>query len=112
VREVSHGPLRFYAEIHGNGRPEAVDRIEIATVGVDVEEAEKLRTLFELVRDAHLRARPGALRLAVRIEPADPLVYTASGAKRTGILHLSERALHIELPPMPTAARRDSPTLI
>src|SRR5262249_29250294 len=66
VREVSQGPLRFYAEIHGNGRPDAVDRIEIATVGVDVEDAEKLRTLFELVRDAHLRARPAPARRADR----------------------------------------------
>src|SRR5262249_18063502 len=112
VREVSQGPLRFYAEIHGNGRPEAVDRIEIATVGVDVEEAEKLRTLFDLVRDAHLRARAGALRLAVRIEPADPLVYTASGAKRRGILQLPKRALHIELPRMARADGRELYTLI
>ena len=112
VREVSQGPLRFYTEIHGNSRQEAVDRIEIATVGVDVEEAEKLRTLFELVRDAHLRARPGALRLAVRVEPADPLVYTASGAKRTGILRLPERALHIELPRMARGDSRELYTLI
>jgi hypothetical protein len=34
----------------------------------------------------------------VRIEPADTLRYTASGAKRCGILRVPERALHIELP--------------
>jgi len=38
------------------------------------------------------------------VEPADRVVYAASGAKRLGILRLPERALHLELP---RAARRD-----
>jgi len=104
VRDVAQGPLRFYVEIHGNDRAETADRIEIATVGVDAEEAKKLRTLLELVRDAHLRARPPALRLEIRVEPADPVFYAASGAKRGGILRLPQRALHIELP---RGARRE-----
>jgi len=104
VREVSQGPLRFYAEIHGNNRREATERIEIATVGVDSEQAVKLRTLLELIRDAHLRARPPAMRLEIRVEPADSVFYTASGAKGAGILRLPQRALHIELP---RAARRE-----
>ncbi len=112
VREVAQGPLRFYTEIHGNSRRDTVDRIEIATVGVDAEQAGKLRTLLELVRDAHLRARPGATRLAVRVEPADPIVYNASGAKRRGILRLPQRALHIELPRMAREDGRELYTLI
>jgi hypothetical protein len=112
VREVSQGPLRFYAEIHGNNRRDAAERIEIATVGVDREQAVKLRTLLELIRDAHLRARPPALRLEIRVEPADPLVYVASGAKRAGILRLPERALHIELPRVARHEGRELYTLI
>jgi hypothetical protein len=105
VREAAEGPLAFYAEVHGNGRRESATRIEIATVGVDHEQAVRLRTLFELVRDAHLRGSFGpATRLEVLVEPADGLRYTASGAKRDGILRLPERALHIELP---RAARLD-----
>jgi len=104
VEEAAQGPLAFYAEIHGNGRTEAAGRIEIATVGVDRDGAVRLRALFELIRDAHLRGHPGAPRLEVRVEPADPLVYTASGAKRWGILRRPSRALHIELP---RAARHD-----
>lgn len=104
VREVAQGPLRFYTEIHGNSRAETAGLIEIATVGVDAEEARKLRTLLELVRDAHLRARPGAPRLEVRVEPADRVLFTASAAKRAGILRLPHRALHVELP---RAARTD-----
>ncbi len=104
VLETAQGPLVFYVEVHGNNRQESSERIEIATVGVDYAEATKLRTLLELVRDAHVRGHPGAPRLEVLIEPADRVVYGASGAKRLGILRLPERALHVELP---RAARRD-----
>ena len=38
------------------------------------------------------------------MEPADPVFYAASGAKRGGILRLPQRALHIELP---RGARRE-----
>src|SRR5207247_1738635 len=92
VREIAQGPLRFYAEIHGNNRRESANRIEIATVGVDKEYAQRLRALCELVRDAHLRGHAQAPRLEVLVEPADPIFYAASGAKREGILKLPERA--------------------
>jgi len=104
VREAAQGPLRFYAEIHGNNRRQCAGQIEIATVGVDRELALRLRALAELVRDAHLRANPEIDRLDVLIEPADAVTYRASGAKRDGILRLPQRALHIELP---RCARRD-----
>jgi hypothetical protein len=104
VREVAQGPLRVLVEIHGNANRETAGRIEIATVGVDRDEALRLGTLFELVRDAHLATNPEAPSLAVLIEPAGTLRYAASGAKRDGIFRVPERALHIELP---RAARRD-----
>lgn len=98
VREVAQGPLLFYAEIHGNNRRESAERIEIATVGVEREHALRLRALLELIRDAHLGRPSEAPRLHVFVEPADPVRYAASGAKRCGILCVPERALHIELP--------------
>ncbi len=104
VREAAQGPLRLYAEIHGNNRQECAGQIEIATVGVDRELALRLRALAELIRDAHLRANREVQRLDVLIEPVDPVTYRASGAKRDGILRVPERALHIELP---KCARRD-----
>jgi hypothetical protein len=104
VREVAQGPLVFYAEIHGNNHRDAVNQIEIATVGVDRDEAVRLRTLLELIRDAHLRGDHEARRLEILVEPANPVRYGASGAKRDGILRLPQRALHIELP---KAARTD-----
>ena len=104
VRDVAQGPLIFYAEIHGNSHRDAVNQIEIATVGVDRDEALRLRTLLELIRDAHLRANRAAPRFEILVEPANPVRYAASGAKRDGILRLAQRGLHIELP---KAARTD-----
>lgn len=112
VREAAQGPLRFYAEIHGNNRRESANRIEIATVGIDREYAQRLRTLCELIRDAHLRGQAAAARLDVLVEPADPIFYAASGAKRDGILKLPERALHIELPMAARVEFRDVYTAI
>jgi hypothetical protein len=112
VRAVAQGPLRFYAEIHGNNRRESSGRIEIATVGVDREYALRLRVLCELIRDAHLRVHAGAPRLEVAVEPADPVFYVASGAKREGILKLPERALHIELPRAARVEFREAYTAI
>jgi hypothetical protein len=104
VREVARGPLVFYAEIHGNNHRDAAGQIEIATVGVDRDEALQLRTLLELIRDAHLLANREAPRLQILVEPASTIRYAASGAKRDGILRVPERAVHIELP---KAARTD-----
>lgn len=104
VLGAAQGALRFFAEIHGNNRAQCAGQIEIATVGIDVELARRLRALAELIRDAHLRAHDDVQRLAVLVEPADDVTYRASAAKREGILRLPERALHIELP---RCARRD-----
>jgi len=96
VREVAQGPLRFYAEIHGNDHRESASRIEIATVGVDREYAARLRALAELIRDAYLRGHAEAPRLDVLVEPADTVA--AAAARRDGVLRLPERAMQIELP--------------
>lgn len=98
VLEAAQGPLRFYAEIDDSNRNECAGQIEIATAGVDREFALRLRTLAELVRDAYLRSNREVQRLDVLIDPVDTIAYRTSGAKRDGILRLSERALHIELP--------------
>jgi hypothetical protein len=112
VREVAQGPIAFYAEIHGNSHPDAANRIEIATVGVDRAEAERLRTLCELIRDAHLRADRAAPRLEILVEPADTIRYAATGAKRAGILRFPRQALHIELPRAARVEWRETYTAI
>jgi len=98
VAAASQGPLRFYVEVHGNGRQESAGRIEIATVGLNRDEAWRLKVLLELVRDVHVRGREGLPRFEVLVEPLDRLHYAASATKEQGVLKTAERALHIELP--------------
>ncbi len=98
VNEVARGPIRLLVELHGSARAESAGRVEIATVGIDRQQAWQLRTLFELIRDAHLRAWPETPRLEVLVEPIDRLRLSATGAKQIGVLRLPQEALHIELP--------------
>lgn len=104
IREAAQGALRFYAEIDGRDGLPCAGQIEIATIGVDRELALRLRALAELIRDAHLRGHQEVPRLDVLIEPVDAVTSRAWGASRDGILRLSERSLHVELPP---CRRRD-----
>jgi hypothetical protein len=98
VMEAAQGQLRLYVELHGNGRRESAAQFEIATVGLGPDDAWRVRTLLELVRDARLRGHPDAPRLVVLVEPIDPIRYPAAGAQQAGILRHPARALHIEIP--------------
>ena len=110
VREVAQGPLNLYVEVHGNVRKESAGSIEIATVGVSREEAWMLKTLFSLIRDAHLGEKPEIPRLDILVEPLDRLYYTASAVKQVGILTLPQRAIHIELPRVARTLGREAYT--
>jgi len=110
VAEVAQGPLRFYVEVHGNGHQDTAGRVEIATVGLTKEDAWRLKTLLELVRDAHLSGQPSAPKLEILIEPVDTLRYTATASKAGGLLGRSDRSLHIELPKVARTTYRDAYT--
>lgn len=110
VSEVAQGPLNLYIEVHGNVRKESAGRIEIATVGVSREDAWMLKTLLELIRDAHLGGRPEIPRLDVLVEPLDQLYYMASAVKQVGIFTLPQRAIHIELPRLARTLGREAYT--
>ena len=112
VAEAAQGPLRFYVEIHGNGHQDTASRVEIATVGITVEEAWRLKTLLGLVRDAHLRSQAEAPKLEIFVEPVDTLRYSASASKSGGLLGRSERSLHIELPKSARTTYRGAYTAI
>jgi hypothetical protein len=110
IAEAAQGPLRFYVEVHGNGHQDTAGRVEIATVGLSKEDAWRLKTLLELVRDAHLRGRPETPKLEILVDPVDTLRYAASASKSGGVLGRSERALHIELPKVARTTYRDAYT--
>lgn len=112
VAEAAQGPLRFYVEIHGNGHQDTAGRVEIATVGLTEEDAWRVKTLLELVRDAHLRGQPDAPKLEILVEPVDALRYSASASKSDGLLGRSEKALHIELPKVARTTHREAYTAV
>jgi len=112
VDEAAQGPLRFYVEVHGNGRKESAGRVEIATVGLSKEEAWQLKTLLELIRDARLVGQDNAPRFEVWVESHDPIWYTASAAKQSGVLAASDRAIHIELPKAARTTYREAYTQV
>ena len=112
VAEAAQGPLRFYVEVHGNGHRDTAGRVEIATVGFTKDDAWRLKTLLELIRDSHVGAQPDASRLDVFVEPVDTLRYTASASKADGVLGRSQRALHIELPKAARTTYRDVYTAV
>jgi len=112
VADAAQGPLRLYVEVHGNGRQESAGRMEIATVGVSRDDAWRLKTLLEMIRDARLPADGAVPRLDVWMEPQDALWYTASAAKQSGILAQTRLALHIELPRAARTTYREAYTTV
>lgn len=112
VADAAQGPLRLYVEVHGNGRQESAGRVEIATVGVSRDDAWRLKTLLEMIRDARLPADGDVPRLDVWMEPQDALWYTASAAKQSGILAQTRLALHIELPRAARTTYREAYTTV
>jgi hypothetical protein len=110
VAEAAQGPVRLYVELHGNGRQESAGRLEIATVGVGRDDAWRLKTLLELIRDS--RVPPGIPSLEVWIESLDPLWYTASAAKQSGMLGQVALALHIEIPRAARTTHREAYTTL
>jgi hypothetical protein len=112
VAEAAQGPLRLYVEVHGNAGEASAGRIEIATVGVSREDAWRLKTLLEMIRDARLAGEGDVPRLDVWMEPQDQLVYSASTAKEKGILGQTRLALHIELPRAARTTHREAYTTV
>jgi len=112
VTEAAQGVLRFYVEVHGNNREETAGRVEIATVGVSREDAWRLKTLLELIRDSRLPPEGNVPRLEVWVESQDRVLYTASVAKQSGILAQTSLALHIELPRVARTTYREVYTTV
>jgi hypothetical protein len=107
VREAARGPLAFYAELRGSDRREAPNRIAIATAGIDDNLATRLRTLYELIRDAYVRAHPGTPAVELLLARAD----AAGGGDAAGG-RPSARTLHLDLPRIARTAAREPYTAI
>lgn len=93
-------PLRLYVEVHGHTSLAFLNRLEIATTGVTIEEARHLKERFPAFLAQAKALHPDYPDLEVRIEPLDKIYFGARCNKMTGYLssrHI-ERALHLEIP--------------
>ena len=81
-------------------------------MGLSKDDAWRLKTLLELIRDARLGGLGDTPRFEVWVEAHDPIWYTASAAKQSGVLATSERALHIEMPKAARTTYRETYTQV
>lgn len=112
VIEASQGDLGLYFDIHGYSTDNV---IQVATVGVWLEQARKIKAAYREIRDEALKHRPGATAVDLVIEPLDHVEIGAWDAKASGILGVARRSLHFELPTnavLGTRASRDLYTRI
>jgi hypothetical protein len=107
VALAAQGPLDVYVEIDGNGpRAGAAARVDITTVGFSEDDAWRLKTLFELIRDS--RVDDSAVpRLEVQVESVDSVRSTIPAAGQTRMRAAAPRALRIELPPAARTTYRE-----
>jgi hypothetical protein len=103
VAEAAQGPLALYIEVRGDGPGPSPGHVGIRTVGLGPDDAWRLRTLFELIRDSRLED-PAVPRLEARVESAE-----GAGA---GPPVVAPRALHIDLPVAARTTYRDAYTRV
>jgi hypothetical protein len=72
----------------------------------------RLKTLLELIHDSRVPAEGAVPRFDVWVESQDPIWYTASAAKQSGILAQAPLALHIELPRAARTIHREAYTTV
>ncbi len=97
----------LYVEIHGNAEPRTAQNIEVASKGITAADAGALKDAYPGILTVVRREWPSFPALALLIEPADRIFFTASCAKALGIFatEMIPRALHFEFP---RAAREET----
>ena len=99
VQKAAAGnPLRRYVEIHGNSNPKTANTIEVATVGFSGAEVQAVKEAYPAMLATVRESLPDFPGLALLIEPADPIIYTAACAKKLGVLSRVPRGVHFEFP--------------
>jgi hypothetical protein len=93
-------PLRLYVEVHGHTSIPFLNRLEIATTGITMEEARRLKERFPAFLAQAKALYPAYPELEIRIEPIDKIYFGAGCNKKIGYIstrHM-DRALHMEIP--------------
>lgn len=92
--------LRLYVEIHGHSSLPFLNRLEIATTGITIEEARQLKERFPAFLAQAKALNPAYPDLELRIEPLDKIFFGAGCNKKIGYISTRPmgRALHMEIP--------------
>ena len=96
VVEAAQGAILLYVEVQGQDRAARAMGLDIGTVGLSSEDAWRLKTLFELIRDSRLGGADGAPPLAITVAKWD--AFRAPGVAPARSPSGPERALYIGLP--------------
>jgi hypothetical protein len=83
---------KLYVEVHGNSRNESKDRIEIATVGINGDQAKRVKLILQNAISST------KLTQSIAIENIDYIYYHATSSKARGSLSEIKPALHFEFP--------------
>jgi hypothetical protein len=94
VFKAAKGELALYFDIHQYGGR----RIQVATVGIPVEEAREIKKSYREIRDRILLNSSDVDLVKLSIEPLDVIEIGAWPAKAEGILSVAKKSLHFELP--------------
>jgi hypothetical protein len=94
VFKAARGELALYFDIHQYGGR----HIQVATVGIALEQAREIKRSYEKIRDRILVNSPGVDAVQFSIEPLDAIEIGAWPAKAQGILSVAKKSLHFELP--------------
>jgi hypothetical protein len=94
VLQAARGEVALYFDIHQYGGR----RIQVATVGIAIEEAKAIKIIYQKIRDEILVNNPDVDPVALLIEPLDAIEIGAWPAKAGGILTVAKKSLHLELP--------------
>ena len=90
--------LRLYVEVHGNSNPKTAQNIEVATVGFTAAEVQAAKDGYAAMLARVRGGVPDYPELALLIEPVDRITYTATCAKKFGVLASAPRGIHFEFP--------------
>jgi hypothetical protein len=108
VLDAAGSDLRLYFDVHQYGRDHT---IQVATVGVDIEEARSIKQSYPTIRDHLLKENPGVAPVEFLIEPLDILEVGAWPAKQSGVLSVARKSFHIDLPLQSALASEKSRSL-
>jgi hypothetical protein len=95
VTDVAGETLDLYIDIH---QYNTADTIQVATTGISSTEARSIKNLYNEFRDRTLKEAPAVRGVEMVIEPLDRVEIGAWNTKAEGILSLTQKGLHFELP--------------